>query len=61
VTIDAFPRVPVTLVLWKGDEEVAPAGNVLFDGNIPDYLPTEDVAALCGNIVWKMVKDTPSA
>lgn len=61
VTIDAFPRVPVTLVLWRGDEEVASAGNVLFDGNIPDYLPTEDVTALCGNIVWKMVKDTPSA
>ncbi len=61
VTIDAFPRVPVTLVLWKGDEEVAPAGNVLFDANISDYLPTENVAALCGNIVWKMVKGIPSA
>jgi len=51
----------MTLVLWKGDEEVAPAGNVLFDANISDYLPTEDVAALCGSIVWKMVKDVPSA
>jgi hypothetical protein len=57
VTIDAFDRVQVTLVLWKGDEEVAANGNILFDANISDYLSTEDVTVLSETIVWKLVKD----
>ncbi len=61
VTVNAFPHVPVTLALWKGDDEVAPSGNVLLDASISDYLPTEDVAVLCGNLVWKLVKSLPSA
>ena len=60
VTIDGFPHVPVTLVLWHGDDEVPPSANVLFDANITDYLPTEDVVVLCGNLVWKLVKEIPS-
>jgi hypothetical protein len=61
VTISAFDRVPITLVLWKGDEEVAPNANILFDANISDYLCTEDVTVLTETIVWKLVKSIPSA
>jgi hypothetical protein len=61
VTISAFPHVPITLVLWRGDEEVAPNGNILFDANISDYLSTEDVTVLCETIIWKLVKNIPSA
>ena len=57
VTINAFSHVPITLVLWRGDEEVAPNGNILFDANISDYLSTEDVAVLSETITWKLVKD----
>jgi hypothetical protein len=57
VTINAFDRVPVTLVLWRGDEDVAPNGNILFDANVSDYLPTEDVTVLCETIVRRLVKD----
>jgi hypothetical protein len=60
VTINAFDRVPVTFVLWKGDEEVASNGNILFDANICDYLSTEDVTVLCETIIWKLVKDIPA-
>jgi hypothetical protein len=56
VTIPAFCRVPVTLVLWKGDEEFPPNGNVLFDNTILDYLPVEDVNVLCQTITWQLVK-----
>jgi len=59
VTINAFPHVPVTLVLWKGDDEVAPNGTILFDANVSDYLSTEDVAVLSETIVWKIVKSIP--
>ncbi len=61
VTISAFDLVPVTLVLWRGDEELAPSGSILFDANISDYLPTEDVTVLCSTVVWKLVKAIPSA
>jgi len=56
VTVNAFRRVPVTLVLWRGDEEFAPEGNILFDSTISDYLATEDITILCETIVWRLVK-----
>ncbi len=56
VTINAFKRVPITLVLWKGDDEFSPEGNILFDSTIADYLPTEDITVLCEAIAWKLVK-----
>jgi hypothetical protein len=60
VIVNAFDYVPITLVLWRGDEELAPNGNILFDSNISDYLSTEDITVLCETIVWKLVKDIPS-
>lgn len=56
VIISAFSRVPITLVLWKGDEEFAPEGNIMFDSTISDYLPTEDINVLCETISWRLVK-----
>ncbi len=56
VTINAFSHVPITLVLWRGDEEFAPEGSILFDSNISDYLSTEDINVLCETIAWKLVK-----
>ena len=60
MTVNAFDHVPITLVLWRGDEELAPNGNILFDANISDYLSTEDVTVLTETIIWKLVKDNPS-
>ena len=56
VAIDAFSRVPVTLVLWAGDDELQPEGSILFDGNITDYLSAEDVTVLCETISWSLVR-----
>ncbi len=56
VTINAFSRVPITLVLWRGDEEFPCDGNIMFDSTISDYLPTEDINVLCETIVWRLVK-----
>ncbi|MDO8578624.1 MAG: DUF3786 domain-containing protein, partial [Dehalococcoidales bacterium] len=52
VAITAFPRVPVIIVLWKGDEEFEAGGSILFDAGISDYLPTEDITILCETISW---------
>ena len=56
VTINAFKYVPITLVLWRGDKEFNPEGNILFDSTITDYLPTEDIIILCETISWKLVR-----
>ncbi len=55
VTIDAFKYVPVTFVLWQGDDEFPPEGNILFDATVTDYLSTEDMIVLCEIITWKLV------
>ncbi|OGO30964.1 MAG: hypothetical protein A2Z29_01060 [Chloroflexi bacterium RBG_16_56_11] len=55
-TIYAFPRVPVTFVLWLGDGEFPPDGNIMFDSTITDYLPTEDITILCEIIAWRLVR-----
>ena len=59
VTINGFPRVPVTLVLWRGDDELAPGGSILFDASISDYLSTEDISVLCEVITWRLIKSSP--
>jgi hypothetical protein len=51
----AFPRVPITHVLWGGDEEFTPEANILFDATIPSYFPTEDIAALSGASVYRLM------
>jgi len=56
VNIDAFPRVRIFFILWKGDDEVPPNGTILFDGNIPHYLTSEDVCVLTETLVWKLVR-----
>jgi len=56
VTINAFSRVPITFLLWRGDEEFPPEGNIIFDSTISDYLSTEDINVLCEVIAWKLVR-----
>ena len=51
----AFPLVPVTHVLWRGDEEFDPDASILFDVTIPGHLPTEDIAALAGASVYRLM------
>ena len=55
VTINAFSQVPITIVLWEGDSEFAPEGNILFDATISDYLSTEDITVLCETITWRLI------
>jgi hypothetical protein len=56
VKINGFRMVPVTLVLWRGDEEFPPRGNILFDSTISGYLSTYDITVLCDAIVWRLVR-----
>lgn len=51
VVLFPLPMIPVSLVLWEGDDEFPPSGNVLFDASAPSYLPTEDFAFLVSIVV----------
>jgi len=52
VIIPAFPRTPVMLIVWNGDDEFPPEANILFDKSITGYLTAEDIAWLAGRIVY---------
>jgi hypothetical protein len=56
VKITAFPFVPIFLVIWKGDEEFPATGNILFDSSIEKRLSAEDIAVMCQQIVFKIIK-----
>ncbi len=56
MTIEVLPKVPITIAMWRGDEEVPPSTNVLMDDTIRSYLPTEDVAVLCGLLVGELIR-----
>jgi len=60
VCIPVFPRLAITLLVWKGDEEFPPDANILFDRLALDYLPLEDLIVLCQTLVWKMIKSLNS-
>ena len=56
VQVRAFPRVPVTLILWLGDDEIPSSGNLLFDATVTEYLPMEDMVVLAGMTVSRLCK-----
>jgi hypothetical protein len=55
VVIQALPKVPVTLALWKGDDEFPPDGAILFNRSIQDILSAEDISELSSMIVYPLV------
>ena len=55
ITFHPFPKIPITLILWKGDEEFSPQGTILFDSSIKYFLHGEDIAFLTGTTVYKLM------
>ncbi|MBN2032553.1 MAG: DUF3786 domain-containing protein [Deltaproteobacteria bacterium] len=55
VLLRPLPMVPVVLILWKGDEEFPPEGNILFDQTIIRILSAEDIAWLAGTVVYPLI------
>ncbi len=53
--ITALPRVPVTIIMWRGDGELPPGANLVFDAGITDYLDSEDVTVVCETITWRLI------
>lgn len=56
VALAALPRVPIALVLWRGDDEFAPSASVVFDASIEDYLDAEAVTVLAELATRRMIE-----
>ena len=50
-----LPQISIQLVLWRGDEEFPPDATILFDEDIQRHLPVEDIAVLCGTLVYRLI------
>lgn len=41
VELPALPKVPVTILLWRADDEFPARADLLFDASAPRHLPTD--------------------
>lgn len=55
VVVQVLPRISLALILWKGDDEFPPEGNILFDRNVIGMLSAEDIAWLAGMVVYPLI------
>lgn len=55
MVFSVLPRVPIQLILWKGDEELPPEAGILFDSVIQYDLSAEDIAVLSGMLVYRLM------
>lgn len=53
-----FPRLPVTVVWYAGDDEFPPGANVLFEDCVRDVLVVEDIVVTAERLVSRLYKRT---
>jgi hypothetical protein len=51
-----LPKVDLSVVCWKGDEDFPPSFQVLFDASIDHHLPTDACAILGSMLTGKLIK-----
>lgn len=56
-TLHALPRVPITFILWEGNEEFPPSVRTLFDPSITGYLPLEDIVVISKLAATRILKE----
>jgi hypothetical protein len=55
VTINVFPYLPITFIIWAGSEEFPPDGNILFDETAKTWFAAEDLAVLASVAVNELI------
>ena len=50
-----FPKVPLQIILYAGDDEFPAEANILFDRSIGGILSPEDIAWLAGMVVYRLI------
>lgn len=55
-TLHPLPYIPITYILWEGDDEMDATGNILFDEGAIEWFCAEDLVVLAGLPVYKLMK-----
>ena len=55
ITINLLPYLPVTYMIWAGDDEFEPSGNILFDKTAPGWLCAEDLVVAASLGAYELV------
>ena len=55
-TLNALPYIPITFVLWQGDDEIPASGNILYDETAAEWFCAEDLVVLAGLPVYEMLR-----
>jgi len=50
-----FPRIPVALIVWSGDEEFPPNSSLLFDSSCKSHLSTDIIWSTAMTVVEMML------
>ncbi len=56
VELAYFPCLPITCILWKGDEEFPPEASVVFDETADKFFSAEDMAVAGQMAVLELIK-----
>lgn len=55
-TVQVLPKVPLTLIVYQGDDEFPANANILFNGAAASFLPTEDYTQLSSYLISTLKK-----
>jgi hypothetical protein len=58
VELYVLPRIPLTIVIWRGDEEFDARASILFDQTAGTHLPLDALGALVNLAVEALVRAT---
>jgi len=58
-TFQAFPRLPLMLTYWLGDEDFPSSCKVLFDESASHYLPVDGCAILGSMLTQRIIHNKP--
>lgn len=50
-----FPKIPLMLTIWEGDDDFPPEANIVFDETIGAILSPEDIAWMSGMLVYRLM------
>jgi hypothetical protein len=56
IKIQVLPRVAITIVVWKSDDEFPASAHMLFDSSIEQYFSAEDIVVVCQRIVLQLLE-----
>ena len=56
IVLYALPRIPITIIIWRGDDEFEARASILFDQTAGSQLPLDALGALANLTVKALVK-----